>query len=35
LTADQSARLLAALAHSRVYWPVLLALATVCAGARS
>jgi integrase len=28
LTADQSARLLAALAHSRVYWPVLLALAT-------
>jgi integrase len=28
LTVDQSARLLAALAHSRVYWPVLLALAT-------
>ena len=28
LTADQSARLLEALAHSRVYWPVLLALAT-------
>jgi integrase len=28
LTADQSAQLLAALAHSRVYWPVLLALST-------
>jgi integrase len=28
LTADQSARLLRALAHSRVYWPVLLALST-------
>jgi integrase len=28
LTADQSARLLEALAHSRVYWPVLLALST-------
>jgi integrase len=28
LTADQSARLLEALAHSRVYWPVLIALAT-------
>src|SRR5215470_12550636 len=28
LTTDQSARLLEALAHSRVYWPVLLALAT-------
>ena len=28
LNADQSARLLEALAHSRVYWPVLLALST-------
>jgi integrase len=28
LTAEQSARLLEAIAHSRVYWPVLLALAT-------
>jgi len=28
LTAEQSARLLAALAHSRMYWPVLIALAT-------
>ena len=28
LTADQSAHLLAAIAHSRVYWPVLLALST-------
>jgi integrase len=28
LTADQSAQLLEALSHSRVYWPVLLALAT-------
>jgi integrase len=28
LTADQSARLLEALGHSRVYWPVLLALST-------
>jgi integrase len=28
LTADQSARLLAALRHSHIYWPVLLALAT-------
>jgi integrase len=28
LTADQSAQLLEAIAHSRVYWPVLLALAT-------
>jgi len=28
LTADQSAQLLEALAHSRVYWPVLLALST-------
>jgi len=28
LTAEQSARLLAAIAHTRVYWPVLLALAT-------
>jgi integrase len=28
LTADQSARLLAAIAHTRIYWPVLLALAT-------
>lgn len=28
LTADQSARLLEAIAHSRVYWPVLLALST-------
>jgi integrase len=28
LTADQSARLLEGLAHSRVYWPVLLALST-------
>ena len=28
LTADQSARLLEALRHSRVYWPVLLALST-------
>jgi integrase len=28
LTADQSAQLLEALEHSRVYWPVLLALAT-------
>jgi integrase len=28
LTAEQSARLLAAIAHSRVYWPVLLALST-------
>ena len=28
LTADQSAQLLQAIAHSRVYWPVLLALST-------
>src|SRR6266498_4487873 len=28
LTADQSACLLAAIAHTRIYWPVLLALAT-------
>jgi integrase len=28
LTAEQSARLLEAIAHSRVYWPVLLALST-------
>ena len=28
LTAEQSARLLQAIAHSRVYWPVLLALST-------
>ena len=28
LTADQSAQLLEAIAHSRVYWPVLLALST-------
>jgi len=28
LTAEQSARLLEAIAHTRVYWPVLLALAT-------
>ena len=28
LTAEQSAKLLEAIAHSRVYWPVLLALAT-------
>src|SRR6202007_1418219 len=27
-TAEQTARLLEAIAHSRVYWPVLLALAT-------
>jgi integrase len=28
LTADQSARLLAAIKHTRIYWPVLLALST-------
>ena len=35
LTADQSAQLLQAIAHSRVYWPVLLALSTGMRRAKS